>query len=71
MYFAGMASPSDKSKVYTYKDVYEHRKEGDIWVIHDGQVLDVSKFNNHPGGPEVLYEHAGLFLAQNFSFSLS
>lgn len=53
---------SAQRKVYTYQEVSEHNKEGDLWVVHDNKVLNVSAFKNHPGGPEVLYEHGGEFL---------
>lgn len=48
------------SKLYTYEEVFKHNKEGDIWVIYEGHVLDVTKFTTHPGGPEVLWELAGM-----------
>lgn len=37
--------------VYTCADVAQHNKEGDLWVIVDGKVYDMSKFGAlHPGG---------------------
>ncbi len=51
---------SKDTKLFTFEEVYQHNKEGDIWVIYEGHVLDVTKFNTHPGGPEVLWELAGL-----------
>ncbi|KAH7581431.1 Cytochrome b5 [Nakaseomyces glabratus] len=48
------------SEVYTYKQVSEHNKEGDCWIIIDGSVYDVSKFlDEHPGGDEIIFEHRG------------
>ncbi|KAL3232484.1 Cytochrome b5 [Nakaseomyces bracarensis] len=48
------------SEVYTYKQVSEHNKEGDCWIIIDGNVYDVSKFlDEHPGGDEIIFEHRG------------
>jgi cytochrome b involved in lipid metabolism len=51
---------SKDTKLFTFEEVFKHNKEGDIWVIYEGHVLDVTKFNTHPGGPEVLWELAGI-----------
>lgn len=50
---------SKGAKLFTFEEVFKHNKEGDIWVIYENHVLDVSKFTTHPGGPEVLWELAG------------
>ncbi|KAI0069229.1 acyl-CoA dehydrogenase [Artomyces pyxidatus] len=43
-------------KEFTVEEVERHNKEGDVWVIIDAKVYDVSKFANlHPGGAAVLY----------------
>ncbi|EMD40545.1 hypothetical protein CERSUDRAFT_111144 [Gelatoporia subvermispora B] len=42
-------------KTYTREEVSEHNKEGDLWIIVDAKVYDLSRFSNlHPGGPSVL-----------------
>lgn len=38
-------------KLYTLKDVFEHNKPNDMWLVIDNEIYDVSKFQNkHPGG---------------------
>jgi len=67
-----MAAP----KLYTWTEVSEHNKDGDLWVVHQlkeknkepvFRVLDLSKFSNHPGGPEVLFEHGGTDITKSFA----
>ena len=37
-----------------------NNKEDDLWVAVNGKVYDLTKFvNEHPGGPQVLLDHAG------------
>ncbi|KAF7982326.1 hypothetical protein HWV62_29026 [Athelia sp. TMB] len=41
---------------YSYDDVAKHNKEGDLWIVIDSKVYDLSKFAKmHPGGANVLY----------------
>jgi len=48
------------AKTITYAELAKHNKEGDLWMIVDGDVYDLSKFGKlHPGGSVVLREHAG------------
>eukprot|EP01127_Copromyxa_protea_P016106 TRINITY_DN4733_c0_g1_i1.p1 TRINITY_DN4733_c0_g1~~TRINITY_DN4733_c0_g1_i1.p1 ORF type:complete len:121 (+),score=29.19 TRINITY_DN4733_c0_g1_i1:279-641(+) len=54
------------NKLYSYEEVFKHNKEGDIWVIYKDDVLDLTKFDSHPGGPEVLWELAGRDITQGF-----
>ncbi|CAK5262452.1 unnamed protein product [Mycena citricolor] len=43
-------------KQYTYEEVSKHNKPGDLWVVIDAKVYDLSKFADlHPGGPSVLF----------------
>ncbi|KAI9511274.1 acyl-CoA dehydrogenase [Russula earlei] len=43
------------STEYTVTDVAQHNKEGDVWIIVDSRVYDLSKFAQlHPGGVAVL-----------------
>ena len=44
------SSPGTSTQEFTAEEVAKHNKKDDIWVIVDGQVLDVMKFlPDHPG----------------------
>ena len=46
--------------LYTREEVYQHRKPGDIWVILNGEVYNVTSWlRRHPGGPKVLGHYGG------------
>jgi predicted heme/steroid binding protein len=46
----------------------QHNKEGDIWIIVDSAVYDMSKFVDlHPGGAHVLLQVAGQGASPPFS----
>eukprot|EP01065_Artemidia_motanka_P032723 TRINITY_DN39709_c0_g1_i1.p1 TRINITY_DN39709_c0_g1~~TRINITY_DN39709_c0_g1_i1.p1 ORF type:complete len:547 (+),score=192.94 TRINITY_DN39709_c0_g1_i1:81-1643(+) len=48
------------SKTFTMADVAAHNKAGDIWMVIDGAVYDLSKFAKlHPGGERILLNFAG------------
>ncbi|KAJ5673362.1 hypothetical protein N7507_002489 [Penicillium longicatenatum] len=52
---------SDSQQLYTLEDVAKHNKDGDLWVIIDGKVFDLTTYmNTHPGGKQVLLKHGGL-----------
>jgi cytochrome b involved in lipid metabolism len=54
-------------KTYTPAQVAQHNKEDDIWMIIHGKVYDVVNFlEDHPGGPEILHQHAGKDATQEF-----
>ncbi|KAI0699820.1 acyl-CoA dehydrogenase NM domain-like protein [Cytidiella melzeri] len=43
------------AKTFSAEDVAQHNKEGDLWIIIDSKVYDLSKFAGlHPGGSGVL-----------------
>ncbi|KAJ7056450.1 acyl-CoA dehydrogenase [Mycena amicta] len=45
------------NKQFTKEEVAQHNKQGDLWVVIDGKVFDVSKFATmHPGGLSVLLD---------------
>ncbi|OJA17920.1 hypothetical protein AZE42_03490 [Rhizopogon vesiculosus] len=55
------------SKEFTFDEVTQHNKEGDLWVVIDSKVYDLSRFADlHPGGANVLYANAGKDATQVF-----
>ncbi|PPQ96817.1 hypothetical protein CVT26_006218 [Gymnopilus dilepis] len=56
------------SAEYTVADVAKHNQKDDIWVIIDGQVLDVTKFlPDHPGGEKAILLYAGRDATEEFN----
>ncbi|EJD42032.1 cytochrome b5 [Auricularia subglabra TFB-10046 SS5] len=52
-----MSAPKKVLKQYTAEEVAKHNKPGDLWVIIDAKVYDLSKFHNlHPGGLAALLD---------------
>ncbi|PFH53073.1 hypothetical protein AMATHDRAFT_55443 [Amanita thiersii Skay4041] len=48
---------SSEFKTFTRDEVAKHNKEGDLWIIVDAKVYDISKFKNlHPGGASVFFD---------------
>eukprot|EP01059_Diplonema_ambulator_P011793 TRINITY_DN2182_c5_g6_i2.p2 TRINITY_DN2182_c5_g6~~TRINITY_DN2182_c5_g6_i2.p2 ORF type:complete len:521 (+),score=204.01 TRINITY_DN2182_c5_g6_i2:79-1641(+) len=48
------------AKVFTMEEVAKHNTAGDLWMVIDGDVFDLSKFGKfHPGGQSVLRPYAG------------
>ncbi|KAG6880115.1 hypothetical protein C0992_005822 [Termitomyces sp. T32_za158] len=44
-------------KQLTREEVEKHNKDGDLWIIIDAKVYDISRFKNlHPGGASVLLD---------------
>ncbi|KAF7308134.1 Acyl-CoA dehydrogenase [Mycena chlorophos] len=44
-------------KTYTLEEVAKHNKAGDLWIVIDGKVFDLSRFAPmHPGGLSVLLD---------------
>ncbi|XP_054008242.1 uncharacterized protein LOC128892127 isoform X1 [Hylaeus anthracinus] len=51
---------STSTKLYTRNEVKTHTDSSDVWIIINNSVYDLTSFmNKHPGGEEVLLEHAG------------
>jgi len=56
------------SKEYTAEEVAKHNKKGDIWVIVNGEVLDVTNFlPDHPGGEKAIMLYAGRDATEEFN----
>jgi flavocytochrome c len=56
------------SKEFTPEEVAKHNKKDDIWVIVNGQVLDVTNFlPDHPGGEKAIILYAGRDATEEFN----
>src|ERR1700761_7468928 len=54
-------------RTYTADEVAQHSSSDSMWVIIHGRVYDVHAFlEDHPGGPEILTQHAGKDATQEF-----
>ncbi|KAH7028896.1 putative mitochondrial cytochrome b2 [Microdochium trichocladiopsis] len=48
------------ARVVTWAEVQQHGKEDDLWLVVNNEVYDMTAFaGEHPGGPEIIFEHAG------------
>jgi succinate dehydrogenase/fumarate reductase flavoprotein subunit len=55
-------------KTFTMEEVAKHNKKDDIWVVVDGQVLDVTSFlPDHPGGEKAIILYAGRDATEEFN----
>ncbi|KAL5467687.1 hypothetical protein EMCRGX_G031950 [Ephydatia muelleri] len=50
-----------EERIITWEEVKKHNSAKSLWVVINGKVYDVTEFaaSEHPGGDEVLLEHAG------------
>ena len=65
---ASTSVSSGSAGEYTVHDVAKHDKKDDVWVIIDGQVLDVTKFlPDHPGGEKAILLYAGRDATEEFN----
>jgi nitrate reductase (NAD(P)H) len=61
------ASPQS-GKTFTLADLSKHNKQSDCWIAMNGGVYDATNFlDEHPGGPELIMQHAGKDATQDFS----
>ncbi|KAJ4190588.1 hypothetical protein NW767_011208 [Fusarium falciforme] len=55
------------AQVFTKSDVASHNKPGDLYIVVDGDVYDVTKFqDDHPGGKKILQRVAGKDASKQF-----
>ncbi|GLB37325.1 putative FAD dependent oxidoreductase [Lyophyllum shimeji] len=53
---------------YTMEEVAKHNKKDDVWVVVNGQVLDVTNFlPDHPGGEKAILLYAGRDATEEFN----
>ncbi|KAI0344535.1 fumarate reductase [Trametopsis cervina] len=65
---AESAPAKSSAKTFTAAEVAKHNKKDDIWVIVDGQVLDVTSFlPDHPGGEKAILLYAGRDATEEFN----
>ncbi|KAJ7690669.1 FAD binding domain-containing protein [Mycena rosella] len=66
---AAAAAPSSSGKKeYTLADVGKHTKKEDVWVVVNGEVLDVTNFlPDHPGGEKAIMLYAGRDATEEFN----
>mmetsp|Transcript_100814 Transcript_100814/g.252741 ORF Transcript_100814/g.252741 Transcript_100814/m.252741 type:complete len:517 (-) Transcript_100814:110-1660(-) len=54
-------------KTVSQTELAKHNSPGDLWMVIDGDVYDVSKFAKvHPGGPQILEQYGGLDVTSEF-----
>jgi cytochrome b involved in lipid metabolism len=64
---AAAAQQTIEEKEYTMDEVAKHTTEDDVWVVVEGQVLNVSGFlDDHPGGKKALMLYAGRDATEEF-----
>ncbi|KAJ2387912.1 hypothetical protein GGI23_006171 [Coemansia sp. RSA 2559] len=55
------------TKTFTAEEIAKHYTRDDIWIVVHGKVYDVTGFlDEHPGGEEVILEHAGIDATEAF-----
>jgi len=65
---SAVAPSASAAKEFTTTDVAKHNKKDDIWVIVNGQVLDVTSFlPDHPGGEKAILLYAGRDATEEFN----
>ncbi|KAJ2159713.1 hypothetical protein GGF46_002838 [Coemansia sp. RSA 552] len=61
------AADAGQSTSFAAADIAKHNSRDDIWIVVHGKVYDVTSFlDEHPGGEEVILEHAGIDATEAF-----
>ncbi|KAG2191002.1 hypothetical protein INT46_010833 [Mucor plumbeus] len=56
------------SAIYSLNEVEKHNVKGDLWLIIEGKVYNVTTFAaDHPGGELAIYEEAGKDATESFN----
>ncbi|CEJ85188.1 Putative Cytochrome b5 [[Torrubiella] hemipterigena] len=67
---AGKSEPKPftiPEKEFTMEEVAKHNKEGDLWVVVKGVVMDLSNWlDEHPGGPQAIKNFMGRDATEEF-----
>jgi len=62
------SSKGPSTQSFSMEEVAKHNKKDDIWVVVDGQVLDVTSFlPDHPGGEKAILLYAGRDATEEFN----
>ena len=48
-----------ENKIITWEEVQKHKEDKNVWLVIQGRVYDVSEYEEHPGGYELLIDNAG------------
>ena len=52
---------------YTLKQISKHKTKGDLWLVVDNKIYDVSNFlEKHPGGVKPFMKNAGKDVSKYF-----
>ncbi|GAN09749.1 cytochrome b5-like [Mucor ambiguus] len=56
------------SAIYSLSEVEKHNVKGDLWLVVEGKVYNVTTFAaDHPGGERAIYEEAGKDATEAFN----
>ncbi|KAF1800507.1 cytochrome b5 [Mucor lusitanicus] len=56
------------SAIYSLSEVEKHNVKGDLWLVIEGKVYNVTTFAaDHPGGERAIYEEAGKDATEAFN----